>query len=100
MLILIVGVLLLDIDVHNFHDVVYRLVEEFGMQDDLSAETKSQVLKTLLFPHKYVDGHNSSLKLEDRKRTFSRASLRGSMKTITEVSSSHIKWNKSSHVPI
>jgi hypothetical protein len=46
------GVLLLDFEARDFHSVVYRLVEEFGINDDLSPETKTEVLRTLLLPHK------------------------------------------------
>jgi hypothetical protein len=47
------GVLLLNFEARDFHSVVYRLVEEFGINDDLSAETKAEVLRTLLMPHRW-----------------------------------------------
>ena len=80
------GILLLDFEAINFHHVVYRLVEEFGIHDDLEPETKTEILRKLLLPHKYVDGHTSVAKpFDERKRNFSRDSLRGSMKAIAEV---------------
>jgi hypothetical protein len=60
--------------------VVYRLVEEFGINDDLPEETKTDVLRTLLLPHKYVDGHTSNFTIGNFKRSLSRSSLRGSVK--------------------
>ncbi len=66
---------MLDFEGRDFHSVVYRLVEEFGMNDDLTAEVKTEVLRTLLLPHKYVDGHTSNFKLGDMKRSFSRSSF-------------------------
>jgi hypothetical protein len=42
----------LDFEARDFHSVVYRLVEEFGINDDLSPEAKAEVLRTLLLPHK------------------------------------------------
>ena len=77
---------MLDIEAINFHSVVYRLVEEFGIHDDLEPETKTEILRKLLLPHKYVDGHTSAAQtFDERKRNFSRDSLRGSMKAIAEV---------------
>lgn len=73
---LITGVLVLDFDARDFHSVVYRLVEEFGINDDLSPEMKAEVLRTLLLPHRYVDGHHSNFKLGDLRRSFSRSSFK------------------------
>ena len=80
------GVLLLDFEARDFHNVVYRLVEEFGINDDLSSETKAEVLRTLLLPHRYVDGHTSNFTIGNFKRSLSRSSLRGSMRGFSAVS--------------
>jgi len=72
----LLGVLLLDFDARDYHSVVNRLVEEFGINDDLSEEVKAEVLRTLLLPHKYVDGHTSNFKLGDMKRSFSKTSFK------------------------
>ena len=42
----VAGVLLLNFEARDYHNVVYRLVEEFGVNDDLSSETKAEVLRT------------------------------------------------------
>jgi hypothetical protein len=60
-------------------------VEEFGINDDLSSETKAEVLRTLLLQHKYVDGHTSNFNLGNFKRSLSRSSLRGSMRGFSGV---------------
>jgi len=70
------GALILDFDGRDFHSVVYHLVEEFGINDDLCSDVKAEVLRTLLLPHKYVDGHSSNFKLGDLRRSFSRTSFK------------------------
>ena len=84
------GVLLLDFEARDFHNVVYRLVEEFGINDDLSSETKAEVLRTLLLPHRYVDGHTSNFTIGNFKRSLSRSSLRGSMRGFSAVSHNQV----------
>ena len=79
------GVLLLNFEARDYHNVVYRLVEEFGVNDDLSSETKAEVLRTLLLTHKYVDGHTSNFTLGNFKRSLSKSSLRGSMRGFSGV---------------
>jgi len=39
------GVLLLDFDAADFHAVVYRLTEDFGINDDLSADVKNEIFR-------------------------------------------------------
>ena len=53
------GVMLLDIEASSFHGVVNRLIEEFAAKFDLTDELRSELLRSLLAPHKYVDGHTS-----------------------------------------
>ena len=92
------GVLLLNFEARDFHNVVYRLVEEFGINDDLSSETKAEVLRTLLMPHKYVDGHTSNFTIGNFRRTLSKTSLRGSMRGFSGVSFGGKFWiGKKSH---
>ena len=76
---------MLNFEARDYHSVVYRLVEEFGINDDLSSETKAEVLRTLLLSHKYVDGHTSNFTIGNFKRSLSKSSLRGSMRGFSGV---------------
>jgi hypothetical protein len=44
--------MLLDLEAHTFHAVVNRLIDEFARENDLSDETRSELLRTLLLPHR------------------------------------------------
>lgn len=79
------GVLLLDLEANSFHAVVNRLIDEFSSNFDISDTLGSELLRTLLAPHKYVDGHTSLSR--DINRSFRRSSsVRRSFKEVTGVS--------------
>lgn len=48
------GVMILDLDAKDLPGVVYRVVEEFGIEGVIEEEQKAEILRVLLFRHKYV----------------------------------------------
>jgi hypothetical protein len=56
------GVLLLDLDVVTFQQVVDRLIDDFGYNNDLNSEVRKELFRTLLLPHRFVDGQHGEVK--------------------------------------
>ena len=81
------GVLLLDIEAYDFSTVVYHLVDELGNQNDLSEESRVELLRSLFLPHKYVDSTNATanLSLGGIRRRLSRSATRASIHKLPEV---------------
>jgi hypothetical protein len=52
------GVLLLHMPSVDYRTIIFRLVEEFSFHDELSPETKSELLRTLLLPRRFVAGQS------------------------------------------
>ena len=46
--------MILDLEAKDLPGVVYRVVEEFGIEGVIEEEQKAEVLRVLLFRHKYV----------------------------------------------
>ena len=81
------GVLLLDIEAYDFSTVVYHLDDELGNQNDLSEESRVELLRSLFLPHKYVDSPNATanLSLGGIRRRLSRSATRASIHKLPEV---------------
>ena len=53
------GVILLDLEAKDMTNLLYAIVEEFVNAGLLMDELKSEVLRMLLFRHKYVEGEKN-----------------------------------------
>ena len=82
-----IGVFLLDLPAYDFSTVVYHLVDEFGQLNDLSEETRVEILRSLFLPHKYVDAINTAgnINLGGIRRRLSRSNTRASIHKLPEV---------------
>lgn len=55
--------------------MLFGIVEEFNLEGLLEDDLKSEVLRILLFRHRYVDGENHGFSTNNLKRNLSRISL-------------------------
>ena len=65
----------MDIEATDFHSSIYRLVEEMAIVNDLSADVKTKIFRTLLLPRKFVDAPYVNVKLGDKKKLASQLSM-------------------------
>ena len=54
------GVFILDLEATNMTEVVYRIVEELNIDGAIEEEQKSEIMRVLLYKHKYVSDHHGS----------------------------------------
>ncbi len=86
------GVFILDFEARDLPEVVYRVVEEFSIDGIIEEEQKGEVLRVLLFRHKYVESHDRNLpKLSGIRKNLSHKSLSVS-KTISLLIFAHEKY--------
>ena len=52
------GVFILDLEANNMTEVVYRITEELSIDGAIEDDQKSEIMRILLFKHKYVDDHH------------------------------------------
>ena len=52
------GVFILDLEAHNMTEVVYRITEELSIDGVIEDEQKSEIMRILLYKHKYVSDHH------------------------------------------
>ncbi len=70
------GVLLLDLEARDLPSVVYRVVEELHIEGLLDCEErKAEVLRVLLYRHKYVEADAKRHKIKKLRRTLSQRSI-------------------------
>ena len=55
---LLLGVFILDLEATNMTEVVYRIVEELNIDGAIEEEQKSEIMRVLLYKHKYVSDHH------------------------------------------
>ena len=56
----LLGVFILDLEATNMTEVVYRIVEELNIDGAIEEEQKSEIMRVLLYKHKYVSDHHGS----------------------------------------
>ncbi|XP_040568533.1 band 3 anion transport protein isoform X2 [Lepeophtheirus salmonis] len=70
------GIFMFDMEAKDLTGVVYRVVEEFGCNSSISESEKSDILRVLLYRHKYVtDNHAFKFHLNRRHSNTSLKSL-------------------------
>ena len=52
------GVFILDLEATNMTEVMYRIVEELNIDGAIEEEQKSEIMRVLLYKHKYVSDHH------------------------------------------
>jgi hypothetical protein len=69
------GVLILDLEAQNLTEVVYRVVEEMSCDGVIEEEQKSELMRVLLYRHKYVSSGNKGIKIGGLRKNLSQRSL-------------------------
>lgn len=69
------GVIILDLEAQNLTEVVYRVVEEMFCDGIIEEEHKSELMRVLLYRHKYVSSSNKGIKIGGLKKNLSQKSL-------------------------
>ena len=68
------GVLILDLEAQNLTEVVYRVVEEMSCDGVIEEEHKAELMRVLLYRHKYVSS-NKGIKIGGLRKNLSQRSL-------------------------